>query len=110
MANEHTSGFEFGNRLKTFKVYMIGLASSLLLTLAAFGVVAAKPDDETGGYLILSILAIIQLIVQSICFLRLNASPVGRWNLFPFLFTLMIITFLVGGSLWIMYNLNYNMV
>jgi cytochrome o ubiquinol oxidase operon protein cyoD len=58
----------------------------------------------------LSILAIMQLLVQCICFLRLNTSKTGRWNVLPFLFTIFIIAIFIGGSLWIMVNLNYNMV
>ncbi len=109
MINKHDTGLEFGNSVKTLTGYVIGLIGSLLLTLAAFAVESMKMVSNTNIYLILSILAVLQLILQAICFLRLNASPAGRWNLFPFLFTLLIITFLVGGSLWIMYNLNYNM-
>jgi cytochrome o ubiquinol oxidase operon protein cyoD len=109
MSNQQDAHFEFGNRQKTFKAYLTGLLFSFFLTLGAFGLVFTKIWDDASLYIGISVLAITQLIVQSICFLRLNASPAGRWNLFPFLFTLMIITFLAGGSLWIMYNLNYNM-
>ncbi len=55
------------------------------------------------------ILAISQLLVQSYCFLRLNTRSENTWNTMPFLFTIFIIAVLVGGSVWIMYNLNYNM-
>lgn len=101
---------EFGNRQKTLKAYLIGLLGSFILTLLAFGIVKTKMWSDTTLYIVISALAIIQLIVQSICFLRLNASPRGQLNLLPFLFSLLIITILVGGSLWIMYNLNCNMV
>jgi len=95
--------------LKTFKAYMTGLVLCILLTLAAFGLVEGKLLSDTLLYAALSVLAIAQLFVQSICFLRLNASPVGLWNLMPFIFSIFIVSVLVGGSLWIMYNLNYNM-
>ena len=49
--------------------------------------------------------ALAQLIVQIFFFLHLTAK---RWNLIIFLFTIFVVTIVVGGSLWIMYNLNNN--
>ncbi|MSP53603.1 MAG: cytochrome o ubiquinol oxidase subunit IV [Gammaproteobacteria bacterium] len=103
--------------LKTLPAYVTGLILSLLLTLAAFGLIAAhlyKPEyiqnmSVAAIYITIAVLALIQLIVQVACFLRLNASAEGKWELMPFIFTLLIVAILVSGSLWIMYNLNYNM-
>lgn len=103
--------------VKTLPAYITGLLLCLVLTFAAFGVVAAHLYNPTlignlstaAVYITVAVLAIVQLIVQVICFLRLNASPEGRWELMPFLFTLLIVAILVSGSLWIMYNLNINM-
>ena len=102
--------------VKTLPAYIAGLIMSLLLTLAAFGIVAAHLYQPTllnmsngAVYISIAVLAVVQLFVQVVCFLRLNASPEGKWELMPFLFTLLIAAILVSGSLWIMYNLNYNM-
>jgi len=100
---EHESG------QKTLSAYVIGLALCIILTLIAFGLVEMRLLTNANLYIALSALAIAQLIVQAVCFLRLNCSVEGRWNLLPFLFTVLIIAILVGGSLWIMYNLNYHM-
>jgi cytochrome o ubiquinol oxidase operon protein cyoD len=94
---------------KTFGSYVLGLVLCITLTLAAFGIVEYRLLDDTHMYLSLGALAIAQLFVQSICFLRLNVSAEGRWNLFPFLFTSFVVLLLVGGSMWVVYNLNYNM-
>jgi len=112
MANTHHHNeidTHTGTSPKTLSAYITGLALCIILTLIAFGLVGKHV--LTGGdlYVALAILAIIQLLVQVICFLRLNASPEGQWNLMPFLFALLVVTILVGGSLWIMYNLNYYM-
>lgn len=109
-AQQHSSDSKYGTSKKTLTSYITGLVGSLLLTLAAFGIVDKKLMSDVHLYITLSALAIAQLIVQVICFLRLNASAEGRWNLMPFLFAIVIIFFLAGGTLWIMYNLNYNMV
>ena len=97
---------EYGFREKTLPGYIVGLAGSVVLTLAAFALVYYKPCSSAAIYAIIAVLAIAQLIVQSICFLRLNASPEGRFNLLAFLFVIMMICFIAGGSMWIMYHLD----
>lgn len=106
MQTEHAT---FDANQKNIQSYVIGLGLSLLLTFAAFALVQLHLVSAPNTYIGVSLLAVTQLIVQSICFLRMNTSAEGRWNLLPFLFSIFIIAILVGGSLWIMYNLNYNM-
>lgn len=53
-------------------------------------------------------LAIGQAIIQFIYFMHLFVETKPRWNLIIFLFMLVIIVVLVGGSIWIMDNLSYN--
>lgn len=109
LSSVHSTRVEgFGGKPKTFKAYVIGLVLSFALTCIAFMLVQKKMLDGSMLYVSLGALAIVQLIVQSACFLRLNASPEGRWNLFAFLFTLFIIAILVSGSLWIMFSLDHN--
>ncbi len=101
---------EFDSRSqKTFKSYVTGFILSIILTVLAFVLVKQRFLSDSLLYFSLALLAIMQLIVQSICFLRLNSGVEGRWSLMPFLFAIFVIVILVGGSLWIMYNLNYNM-
>lgn len=96
--------------VKTVKLYVIGFVLSLILTLLAFALVMFPMLSTTLTFLGLGILAVAQLIVQVIYFLRLNVhSTQDRWNLMAFLFTILVVAILVIGSLWIMYNLNYNM-
>jgi cytochrome o ubiquinol oxidase operon protein cyoD len=54
-------------------------------------------------------LAVGQLLVQLGLFLHMGSEPKPRWNLMATLFSLMVVIIVVGGSLWIMNNLNYNM-
>ncbi len=105
----HKNMPEQNKNLKTFKSYMIGFCLALILTLIAFYITAEHSFSSNALYGWLSILALIQLIVQAMCFLRLNAGQEGRWELMPFLFTVLIVVVILGGSLWIMYNLNYFM-
>lgn len=100
----------YHHHTKSLKAYTIGFISCLVFTCIAFGAVQLKWFDVTLRFYILAILALMQLLIQSTCFLGLNTSKKGYWDLLPFIFVMMVITFLVGGSLWIMHNLNYNMV
>lgn len=108
MANHHTS-LEKVNGQKTIQSYVLGFTLAIILTVIAFALVNFRLLSNSYTYTSLGVLAFLQLFVQSVCFLRLNNQGEGKWNLLPFLFTLMIIAIFVGGSLWIMYNLNYNM-
>jgi len=94
---------------KTLTSYVVGFVLCIVLTLIAFGLVKMNVLSDMYLYISLAGLAILQLFVQTICFLRLNASKEGQWNLLPFLFVILIIAVFVGGTLWIMYNLNYYM-
>jgi cytochrome o ubiquinol oxidase subunit IV len=103
------SSHEVTRGQKTLSAYVLGFVLSLILTVLAFGCVQLKVLSDAGLYIALTVLALTQLFVQSVCFLRLNTSAEGRWNLLPFLFVILIVAFLVGGTLWIMYNLSYFM-
>lgn len=100
---------EYGGKPKTLRAYVLGFSFCLFLTILSFAIVQWKWFTGNSLYWILSALALIQFLAQTICFLGLNTTSEGRSNLLPFLFTLFIIIILTGGSFWIMYNLNYNM-
>lgn len=94
--------------------YVTGFAVSLVLTLAAFGLVMGYTQgalDISKGLLTLSIvvLAALQLGVQLVYFLHLGQESKPRLNLISFLFMLLVLVVIVAGSLWIMANLDYNM-
>ncbi len=96
-----TTEISSGTSRKTLKAYIFGFLLSLILTIASFSI--------KHTYIALSVLALLQLFVQVVFFLRVNTSPEGRWNLASLLCTILIIAVVVGGSFWIMYNLNMNM-
>lgn len=95
--------------------YSLGFALSLVFTVAAFWLVmqhAAYPYRSLPEEVIIPIvvgLAIVQLVVQLVFFLHLGRETRPRWNLVVFLFMILVLVIVVFGSLWIMDNLNYNM-
>lgn len=99
----------FGSKLKTLPSYLTGLFLSFVLTAIAFHAVEKHSLSNENLYILITALAVAQLFAQVICFLRLNTTKEGQWNTLPFLFTFIVVFVVVGGSLWIMWNLNYNM-
>jgi cytochrome o ubiquinol oxidase operon protein cyoD len=91
--------------------YITGFVISIILILAAFGLVEKQAYSEQVLYIAVGALALVQALVQVYCFIRSNTSQEdGTWNILAIMFSGFVIMILVGGSLWIMYNLNYNMV
>ena len=93
-----------------YKPYINGFIISLLATFGAY-IVATKPyvvlDGPTIGLLVG--FAVVQLVAQVFYFLHLGKESRPRWNLSAFLLMVMVVAFIVVGSIWIMHNLNYNM-
>ena len=97
---------------KSTQNYYIGYIVSLFLTLAAFGLVLNYEQYNMLPFIaigILSVLALLQFIVQAKYFLHLDDLRGEKWQLFSFLSMLSVVLIIVIGSLWIMWNLNYNM-
>lgn len=97
------------------KQYLIGFGLSVILTLFAFGFVQLHLSSGHVTFshdlivpLILG-LALLQLIVQLVFFLHIGQESKPRWKLMAFLFGAMVVAIIFIGSMWIMYNLDYNM-
>ena len=92
----------------SFKPVILGFIFSLILTLASYRIVVHY--HLSCGVLTFSLLslAIVQVFIQLIFFLHLGLESKPRWNLMMFFFAVFLIVVLVGGSIWIMRNLNYN--
>lgn len=87
----------------------IGFALSVILTIIAYGTVVLKwITGDTAIYIVIG-LAVVQVIVQLVFFLHFGRESKPRWNMQMFYFMLVFLGIMVAGSLWIMYNLNYNM-
>lgn len=96
---------------KAFANYLIGFVLSVILMLVIYWLVGHHVLPTQSLYTAIAVFAVVQLIVQVLFFLRLNArTDSSRWDLISFLFTILIIAIVVVGTLWIMYNLNYYMV
>lgn len=93
----------------SFFSYSIGFVLCVILTLIPFGAVMSEAFTQSTSILIIVITAILQIYVQLVFFLHMDNSSEQRWNLIAFIFSLVIIGIVVGGSIWIMTELNYYM-
>lgn len=89
--------------------YITGFILSVLLTLTAYFVVVVEIFNGSAAIAVLLGLALVQLAVQLLFFLHMDQESKPRWALVSFCFMLFFVIVIVIGSLWIMHNLDYNM-
>lgn len=93
----------------SFKPQILGYVLSFLLTATTYLVVTRHHLSD--GELLFTIFgcAIAQALFQLIFFMHLGLESKPHWNTITFLFVVLVIVIVIGGSLWIMNNLNYNL-
>ena len=94
---------------KSIKPLMIGFLLSIFLTFFAYFIVV---QHIAGGLSLLFIilgLAIVQALAQCVFFFQIGTEGKPQWSLISFIFTVIVLVIVIGGSIWIMYNLDYNM-
>jgi cytochrome o ubiquinol oxidase subunit IV len=89
--------------------YVIGLALSTLLTIASFGLPATGLVWGPGLPVALAVLAIAQMGVHLVFFLHITTAPDNTNNVLALAFGVLVVGLLLAGSLFIMTNLNTNM-
>lgn len=101
---------DYGTHNKTFSVYAVGFVLCIILTLIPFYVVIEQTLSKTAMLEVLLLSAVLQFLVQVICFLRFHGkTEQGLLNIYTLIFTGVVCVVILGGSLWIMSNLNYFM-
>ena len=89
--------------------YVIGLGLATILTVISFLVAKTNLVWQPSIPIALVVLAIAQMAVHVIFFLHITTGPDNTNNILALAFGILIVTLVVVGSLWIMYNLNHNM-
>jgi cytochrome o ubiquinol oxidase operon protein cyoD len=92
-----------------FIVYTIGLVLAVVLTATSFWVANTSVLWPPGVPLGLVVLAIAQMGVHLVFFLHITSGPDNTNNVLALAFGVLIVLLVVIGSLWIMFNLNDNM-
>ena len=82
---------------------------AIVLTLASFGAALTHVVWGPGLPVLLAVLAIAQMGVHLVFFLHISSAPDHTNNILALAFGILIVLLVIGGSLWIMANLNHNM-
>jgi cytochrome o ubiquinol oxidase subunit IV len=108
---EVASGEEFAEEDigKGIRGYLIGLALATLLTVCSFAVVHAKFVWAPAVPVAVIVFAIAQMGVHLVFFLHITTGPDNINNVMALAFGVLFVVLLIGGSVWIMSNMNSNM-
>jgi cytochrome o ubiquinol oxidase subunit IV len=90
-------------------IYTTGLVLAVILTATSFWAANTSMLWAPGIPLGLAVLAIAQMGVHLVFFLHITTGPDNTNNVLALAFGILIVTLVVAGSLWIMTNLNDNM-
>jgi cytochrome o ubiquinol oxidase operon protein cyoD len=105
-----TSGELPGEASSGVLVYTIGLLLAVILTATSFWAANTSLLWAPGVPLGLAVLAIAQMGVHLVFFLHITTGPDNTNNVLALAFGVLIVALVIAGSLWIMANLNENMV
>ena len=98
-----------GEGSPTVAKYLLGLGLAAALTAASFWAVGTGEIYHPGVPIALAVLAVAQIGVHLVFFLRITTSPDNTNNVLALAFGVLIVTLLLVGSLWIMANLDHMM-
>jgi len=93
----------------TRKAYVTGLVLAIVLTAIPFSVVAFQWLSAFPALLVIAVAALIQVIVHLRYFLHIDLTHTPRDNLVVLFFAALLIFIMIGGSLWIMFDLHNRM-
>ncbi len=94
---------------RTARPYLIGLALALILTAVPFGLVAFGTLPRQTTLIVIAAFAVAQILVHLHFFLHIDFRTTPRENLMALAFAVVLICIMVGGSLWIMFDLYHRM-
>jgi cytochrome o ubiquinol oxidase operon protein cyoD len=89
--------------------YIIGLGLAVLLTAVSFFIAGTSLVWHPSIPIALVVLAIAQIGVHLVFFLHITTGPDNVNNVLALAFGVLIVLLVICGSLWIMANLNHNM-
>jgi cytochrome o ubiquinol oxidase operon protein cyoD len=104
--DEHVEGGSIALRVLG---YLTGLGLAVLLTATSFFVAGTNLVWEPSIPVALVVLAIAQMGVHLVFFLHITTGPDNTNNVLALAFGVLIVLLVMAGSLWIMTNLNHNM-
>ena len=111
-AHEALHGHEHGDDPGvhySLKDYTTGFVLAVILTVIPFWLVMGNVLDPSMTRIVIVGFAAVQLVVHMIYFLHLNAKSESGWNMMALILTVILLVIVLGGSIWVMYHMNANM-
>lgn len=93
----------------SIKPLILGFIFSIIFALGAYRIITHSHLKHDWLLFTVVGLGVLQIIAQLVFFLHLGLESKPRWNIAMFIYTILLVLALVGGSIWIMINLNYNL-
>jgi cytochrome o ubiquinol oxidase subunit IV len=107
--DDRTPGVEHQESRADFLSYTAGLVFAVLLTIASFVVAQTNLLWPPGIPVGLVVLAFAQIGVHLVFFLHMGTGPDHTNNVLALAFGLFVVFLVITGSVWIIANLNANM-
>ena len=105
-AGTHDTGHDHGS----YRSYIIGFILSVILTAIPFGLVMAGGFESRSATVLLVVaFAVVQIFVHMIYFLHMTSKAEEGWTFMAMMFTIVVVVIMLAGSLWVMHNMNKNM-
>lgn len=98
-----------GEIVRSLRTYLIGLGLATLITVVAFFIARTTLVWQPSIPIALFVLAVAQMGVHLAFFLHITSGPDNTNNVLALAFGVLIVGLLIVGSIWIMANLNHNM-
>jgi cytochrome o ubiquinol oxidase subunit IV len=109
LIEDRTPGVEEHESVASVGSYSAGLGLAILTTIASFIVSQTSLLWPPGIAVGLIVLALAQIGVHLVFFLHLGSGPDDTNNILALAFGVLIVFLVIAGSIWIIANLNDNM-
>jgi cytochrome o ubiquinol oxidase operon protein cyoD len=94
----------------SLKGYLTGFGLSVVLTAIPFWLVMTGAlNSQVGTAVAILGLAAVQIVVHMVYFLHMSGKSENGWIMMALIFTVVMVVIVLSGSIWVMYNLNANM-
>ena len=94
----------------SYRSYLTGFVLAAILTIIPFAIVMSGGFDSRVLTAVMVIgFAVVQILVHMVYFLHMNTRSDEGWTMLSMIFTIIVVVIMIAGSVWVMYNLNTNM-
>ncbi|MBN9671011.1 cytochrome o ubiquinol oxidase subunit IV [Roseibium aggregatum] len=94
---------------RSLATYLTGFALAIVLTAIPFALVWGGLLTGPAVYAVIAVAAVVQVLVHLVFFLHIDLRSTPVENLFFLAFAAVLLFIMVGGSLWIMFDLHHRM-